>query len=101
MTRSDPARESRYSVPKQELIAVLQIALENGRLRVPRKLKEAGALAREMINIQVTPGAGTGRARIGADGYGEHDDLVMALALACWRAGRPQNHFGEARLPGF
>ena len=24
--------------------------------------------------------------RIGADGYGQHDDLVVALALAVWRA---------------
>ena len=24
--------------------------------------------------------------RMGADGGGEHDDLVIALALACWRA---------------
>jgi hypothetical protein len=28
---------------------------------------------------------------VGADGYGEHDDLVIALALACWRARRRQN----------
>jgi len=38
--------------------------------------------------------------RLGADGYGEHDDLVMAVALACWRAKRPQNGFGTQRLPG-
>src|SRR5579863_2422949 len=41
-----------------------------------------------------------GRLRMGADGPGEHDDLVMALALACWRAKRRQNEFGTRRLPG-
>jgi hypothetical protein len=36
--------------------------------------------------------------RIGADGYGEHDDLVIALALAVWRAKRRENGFGSQRL---
>jgi hypothetical protein len=26
--------------------------------------------------------------RVGAEGCGEHDDLVIALALACWRTKR-------------
>jgi hypothetical protein len=38
--------------------------------------------------------------RMGADGYGEHDDLVIALALACWRARRREVVFGTQRLPG-
>ena len=41
-----------------------------------------------------------GRLRIGADGSGEHDDLAIALALACWRARRPMNGYGRHRLPG-
>jgi hypothetical protein len=28
----------------------------------------------------------SGRVRVGADGERQHDDLVMALALACWSA---------------
>jgi hypothetical protein len=32
--------------------------------------------------------------------YGEHDDLVIALALACWRARRREIGFGTRRLPG-
>jgi hypothetical protein len=38
--------------------------------------------------------------RLGADGCGEHDDLVIALALACWRAKRGQIGFGTGRLTG-
>ncbi len=30
---------------------------------------------------------GSGKVRMGAQGAGQHDDLVIALALACWRAG--------------
>jgi hypothetical protein len=92
---------ARCSVPKQDLIAGVQLALEKGRLRVARRLSEAGALVKEMMSVQITAGLGPGKLRIGADGYGEHDDLVIALALACWRAQRRENHFGEGRLPGF
>ena len=41
--------------------------------------------------------------RPGADGCGEHDDLVIALALACWRAGRAEKKrigYVNQRLPG-
>jgi len=37
-----------------------------------------------------------GRERLGADGYGEHDDLVIALALGCWRAGKSVVRYGES-----
>jgi hypothetical protein len=37
---------------------------------------------------------------MGADGAGEHDDLVMAVALACWKAKRKENAFVAHRLPG-
>jgi hypothetical protein len=88
------------SVPKQDLISGVQMAMEKGELRVARRLGEAGALVKEMLNVRITAGLGMGKVRIGADGYGEHDDLVIALALACWRAGRRENGFGTRRLPG-
>jgi len=31
---------------------------------------------------------------------GEHDDLVLALALACWRARRPRIGYGPGVIPG-
>ncbi len=86
-------RESRtgshYCVPKQDLIAGLQLAMEQDELRVARSLPDAVALIRELLSVRVQ--SGFGKLRIGADGYGEHDDLVIALALACWRARRRQN----------
>jgi hypothetical protein len=72
----------RVSVPKRDLIAVVQVLLEREELKVARGLRELGVL------------------RLGADGCGEHDDLVIALALACWRAKRGQIGFGAGRLPG-
>lgn len=95
VTITGGAKESRtgsnYCVPKHDLIAGLQLALEKGELRVAPQLREAGALAREMLSVRVRSGFAAGRGKVGADGNGEHDDLVVALALACWRARRRQN----------
>ena len=73
-----------WHVPKGDLIAAVQMVLEKGQLKIARKLKETGALVRELLDMQATLG-GNGRVRMGADGYGQHDDLVIALALACWK----------------
>jgi len=86
------------SVPKRDLIAGVQVALDNGDLRIARRLKELGPLVRELVDVRMTSGPGTGRVRIGADGCGEHDYLVIALALACWRARRRENGERAQRL---
>ncbi|HWF12070.1 MAG TPA: hypothetical protein VG297_26560 [Bryobacteraceae bacterium] len=90
---------NRWTVPKRDLLTGVQVLLQRGELRIAPTLKEAGTLVRELTNVRMTPGNG-GAMRMGADGFGEHDDLVIALALACWRAVRPQNGFGTRRLPG-
>jgi hypothetical protein len=77
----------------------LMVLLEAGELKIPLNLAEAGTLVRELgeVEMQHRPSGGM---RIGADGPGEHDDLVIAVALACWRASRKENGFGTQRLPG-
>jgi hypothetical protein len=95
-------RESRkgavWSVPKGNLIDGLRSALERGELRIARRMREAGTLVRELGDVRRTAGRRAGSARIGADGYGEHDDLVMALALACWRARREHMTCAHSRI---
>jgi len=90
-----------WSVPKRDLIAGVQLVLEQGELRIARELREAGALVRELLDMRMTMADG-GRVRLGADGSREHDDLVIALALAVWRGKRKtgMNSFGRQRLPG-
>jgi len=91
-----------FSVPKRDLIAGVQVMLEQGELKIAREMREAGALTRELMDVRMTMSGG-GRVRLGADGAGEHDDLVIALALACWlakRKVRPPVH-GTRRIPGF
>ena len=88
-----------WSVPKRDLIAGIQVLLERGELRIAKALLEAGSLVRELLDMRITM-AGNGRVRLGADGFGEHDDLVIAVALSCWRARRMQIGMGTSRLPG-
>jgi hypothetical protein len=89
-------------VPKQDLIAGVQVLLERGELRIAPKLREVGPLVRELMDMKAILGR-RGTVRLGADGCREHDDLVIALALACWRARRKEKRtmgFMNQRLPG-
>jgi hypothetical protein len=88
-----------WSVPKRDLIAGLQVLLERGELRIANALLEAGSLVRELLDMRITM-AGNGRVRLGADGFGEHDDLVIAVALSCWRARRMQIGLGTSPVTG-
>jgi hypothetical protein len=73
-----------YHVPKKDLVARLRVLLETGELRIAKGLREAGRLTEEMMAMRgkVT---GAGRRTYGAGGEA-HDDLVLAVALACWGA---------------
>jgi hypothetical protein len=68
-------------------------------LRIAKALIEAGSLVRELLGMRITM-AGNGRVRLGADGFGDHDDPVIAVALSYWRARRTQIGLGTSRLTG-
>ena len=72
------------SVPKLTLVSRLQALLHEGRLKILRELDEAETLVRELQDFRVeftAAGHLTFNAR-----SGKHDDLVLALAIAVWRA---------------
>jgi hypothetical protein len=87
------------NVTKQDLIAGLQLMLEGRELKIAARLKEAGTLVKELMDMRFS-GVERGKMKVGADGSGEHDDLVIAVALAVWRArrGRDIVEFGTRRL---
>ena len=64
----EPERAA-WSVPKRDLIAGVQVLLEQGELRIAAGLGEAGALVRELLDVRITM-AGGGRVRLGAEGFG-------------------------------
>lgn len=91
---------SEWSVPKMELIAGMQVLLDQGMLRIAADLRETGALVEELLDMKMRE-SGRGRVSAGADGAGEHDDLAVAVSLACWRAKRGvRGMVGTRRLNG-
>jgi hypothetical protein len=75
-----------WRVPKIDLLARVQMLLEQDRLRVAKAAKERAGLVKELLDVRAKQ-MGRGHMRVGADGNGQHDDLVMAVALACWMDG--------------
>ena len=70
-----------WRVPKKELIRGVVVALENGGLRIAAGLPYTDALKAELAAFQATF-TDKGVAVFG--GKREHDDLVIAIALAVW-----------------
>lgn len=70
-------------VPKRDLISATQVALQAGRLKIAEQLPEAATLVKELLNfkVKITTSAND---TYGAWRENEHDDLVLALALATW-----------------
>ncbi len=70
-----------WRVSKQALLRPLVAAMDAGRLKVAKGLREAEAFQRELLAFQRRI---TERGNNAFEGAGEHDDLVIAAALACW-----------------
>ena len=70
-------------VPKKDLVGALQVLMQSGRLTFSRKLKEVATLVKELENfkVKITTAANE---TFGAWREGQHDDLVLAAALAAW-----------------
>ena len=71
-----------YRVPKPDLVAALQVAVQNGEIKAASELELWPTLRGEMesFTAEITQtGHETFEAR-----QGEHDDLVLALALPVW-----------------
>lgn len=76
--------DSNYRVPKRNLATLIQVLLQSQRLNIAEGLALGPILAEELPNFQVNP-------QTSHDSYyawreGQHDDLVLAVVLACWRA---------------
>ena len=74
-----------WHVPKRDLITGLQVMLEKRELGLPANLGATRMLTRELQDFQERT-TGRGGASFGVWREGQHDDLVIAAALACWRA---------------
>lgn len=74
----------RWGVPKALLVSTLDARLHAGELRFAAELSDSAALAEELKDFRRHVTA-AGRATYAAR-TGRHDDLVLAVAIALWRA---------------
>lgn len=89
VTRGD---HREWRVPKRDLASAVQRLLQEGRLQIPADHPMAETLTQELTGFRVKINLR------GHDSYGAgedwrsapHDDLVLALALACWWGDRPR-----------
>lgn len=72
-----------WHVPKRDLVGTVAVLLQSGRLKIAAQLPEAAQLRHELVSFRLkfTPN--------GTDTYSawrdnDHDDIVLALALALW-----------------
>ena len=75
--------DNSYHVPKKELVTCLQVVMQGRRLQIARGLPDAATLVRELQQFQVRITAAANET-FGVWRDGQHDDLVLAVALACW-----------------
>ncbi|MBB6254100.1 hypothetical protein [Nitrospirillum iridis] len=73
-----------WRVPKMVLISRLQALMAEDRLHVHADLPDVAALREELLDYE-TEQLPSGRVTFNAP-PGRHDDLVMALAIAVWKA---------------
>ena len=81
-----------WRTPERDLVSTVQMLLQSGPLRIAAGLPEAATLMAELQAFRVTTNPG-GHDSNGASRERDHDDLVLALALACWTGehDRPPN----------
>lgn len=82
-----PVGERRWHVSKTSLISNLDAALHVGELQFAKALRESEAMKAELQSFNRSVSA-AGRYQYSAR-VGQHDDLVLAVAIACWWAARP------------
>ena len=75
-----------YHVPKRNLVSRAVAPFEGKRLKIARSMRLVPELVKEMENFKVKVNLQTAHDSYEAWRESDHDDLVLALALACWWA---------------
>jgi hypothetical protein len=86
-------------VPKRDLVKALLLAMQAGSLTIAQDQEHARTLARELAEMRVKI-SNAGHDSYGVWRDGEHDDLVLALALAVWCAERTPSRLKPNLKPG-
>jgi len=95
-----------YRVPKRDLVAALEVPFHTGTLKVAEGLKLWPTLREELLNFRRKIALRTAHDSYEHWRESDHDDLVLACALACWwarrGASRPRPTFRKPQsVPSF
>jgi hypothetical protein len=83
-----------YRVPKADLVTALKITLQNGYLKVAEGLGLWPILREEMKAFKRKVSLKSPPDSLEHWREGDHDDLVLAVCLACWGAARSRGFAG-------
>jgi hypothetical protein len=75
-----------YNVPKLDLVAALEVPFHKETLKVAEGLQLWGVLREELRNFRRKVNPKTSHASFEHWRESDHDDLVLAAAIACWGA---------------
>jgi hypothetical protein len=75
-----------YSVPKQDLVSALEVPFHKGTLKVAKGLEGWPKLREELLKFRRKQNRATAHISYEHWRESDHDDLVLAAALACWKA---------------
>jgi hypothetical protein len=87
-------------VPKRDLASAPLVLMQNKQLKIAEGLQLAPVLKRELLNFKVKINIATGHDSYEAWREGDHDDLVLAVALACWTGERYLSKEDSIPRPG-
>ena len=88
----DPSPTARHALilpgrsllPKRDLASAPLVLMQNKQLKIAEGLQLADTLKRELLNFKVKINISTAHDSYEAWREGDHDDLVLAVAMACW-----------------
>ena len=92
--------EGGVRVPKCDLISAPLVLLQNGQLKIAEGLSLRETLVKELLNFRVKINIATAHDSYEAWREGDHDDLVLSVALACWAGERYMTKAESVSRPG-
>ena len=75
-----------YHVPKKDLVAALEVPFDKGTLKIAEGLELWPALREELQSFRRKQNPKTAHVSFEHWRDSDHDDLVLAVAMACWGA---------------
>lgn len=87
-------KDGGFHVPKKSLITSLLVLFQSGQLKIAQGLSEAPQAVAELENFRVKQKP-SGHEELSAWREGDHDDIVLSMALGTWFASQVRNYLDE------